>query len=393
MEETSKASQNVSEHGATHSASQKVGDHVADSKSSSVAPHFIDSLAWRGSSHHEVPQKRVFDHLLAELSDNHTLTHFHPLLELPVMFIDKGQFHYYSGVSEMESKGSYGIYQGEAHKALKNSIVRVKGDKLALDNSSGKAKVVTSLVSLDPAASPAILDLSITNLVAFQWIAISVIVVTFFMASRRYKKNPKAAPRGFQNVMETLVCFIRDEVVYPNIKPRSVATKLTPYLLALFFFILAMNVIGLMPGGHAASGAIGTTAALALTAFFVVNIVAIRVSGIGAWFRHLLGGAPWYLSIIMVPIEFISLFVKPFALCIRLFANMTAGHVVILSLVGLIFFFKTWAVAPISVGFSVFIYLLETLVAFLQAFIFTMLTAVFIGMSIGDHGSEEGHAH
>ena len=117
----------------------------------------------------------------------------------------------------------------------------------------------------------------------------------------------------------------------------------------------------------------------------------IKDAGIKSWLHHLLGGAPWYMFPIMVPIELISLFTKPFALMIRLFANMTAGHIVLMSLVGLIFFFKSWMVTPVSVAFSVFIYLLELLVAFLQAYIFAMLASVFVGLALGDHAKDDHH--
>jgi F-type H+-transporting ATPase subunit a len=155
-----------------------------------------------------------------------------------------------------------------------------------------------------------------------------------------------------------------------------------------------MNLLGLVPGGHTATGALGVTGALALTALIIINATAIREIGIGNWFKHLLGGAPIWLAPIMIPIEIISMFTKPFALTIRLFANMTAGHVVLLSLVGLIFYFAKLnigtavvlgGIAPISIAFSVFMICLELLVAFLQAYIFTILTAVFTGLAIGEH--------
>jgi len=119
----------------------------------------------------------------------------------------------------------------------------------------------------------------------------------------------------------------------------------------------------------------------------------MKEAGVGNWFKHLLGGAPWWLFFIMIPIEVISLFTKPFALTIRLFANMTAGHVVLLSLVGLVIYLQSYAMAPVSVGFSVFMLVLELLVAFLQAYIFTILTAVFTGLAIGDHAAHAEHAH
>jgi F-type H+-transporting ATPase subunit a len=148
----------------------------------------------------------------------------------------------------------------------------------------------------------------------------------------------------------------------------------------------------LIPGGHSATGNLAVTAGLALTAYFVINGSAIITKGFGHWIKEFTGGAPWFIWIVMIPIEILSMFTKPFALTIRLFANMTAGHVVILSLVGLIFLFKSFAVAPISIGFSLFINLLETLVAMIQAYVFTMLTAVFVGLALG-HGEEHGTAH
>ena len=190
-------------------------------------------------------------------------------------------------------------------------------------------------------------------------------------------------------MIEMLVVFLRDDVVGPNIGGKHITDRLLPFFVVLFFFILFMNFIGLIPGGHTSTGALGTTAALAICSFFVINITQIKEVGIGAYLKHLLGGAPVWLAPIMIPIEILSLFTKPFALTVRLFANMTAGHVVLLSLVGPIFYFKSLAVAPVSVAFSIFMYALEILVALLQAYIFKILTAVFTGLGVEhDH---EGH--
>lgn len=194
--------------------------------------------------------------------------------------------------------------------------------------------------------------------------------------------------------MESVIIYLRDEVVYANIKGAA-AQRLLPYFITLFFSILLMNLFGLIPGLHTATGAIGVTAGLAITAFIVINYTAIRESGIGAWLAHLTGGVParmWPMWLIMVPIEFMGMFIKPFVLTMRLFANMTAGHIILLAFVGLIFFFKSIFIAPASTAFSVFIYFLELLAAFLQAYIFTMLTAVFTGMAIGDHAHDAAHA-
>jgi F-type H+-transporting ATPase subunit a len=308
---------------------------------------------------HEIAPGEVFTHLLGELGDHHALVLFEHVVDLPVILLDNGTLHTYANATAMEVAGAYTMQKGHPVRTA---------DKTAPT-----------------------LDLSITNYVVFEWIALLILCVVGMIASGKYKKNPTQAPKGVQNMLEAVVVYLRDEVIYPNIKPRKTADRLLPYFLTIFFFILLMNLLGLIPGGHTATSAIGVTAGLAITAFLVINWTAIRESGIGAWFKHLLGGGPLLLAPIMVPIEIISLFVKPFALTMRLFANMTAGHVVLLAFVGLIFFFKSIFVAPASIAFSVFVYCLELLAAFLQAYVFTMLTAVFTGMAIGEHSHDGGH--
>ncbi len=302
----------------------------------------------------------VFTELLASLGDHHELNiFFNHFTVLPVILYDADGLHVYKNEHAMTEAGLYTSHEGHPVKV-----------------SDG---------------SHATLDLSVTNFVAYEWIAMAVVTVLLMVARGRYKKQPLEAPKGVQNIIESIVLYVRDEIVRPNVGTIARTHRLMPYLLGIFFFVLTLNLLGLLPGCHAATGALGVTAALALTTFFVVNFIAIKDAGIKSWLKHLLGGAPWYMFLIMVPIEIISLFTKPFALMIRLFANMTAGHIVLLSLVGLIFFFKSWLVTPVSVSFSVFIYLLELLVAFLQAYIFTMLASVFVGLALGDHATEDHH--
>ena len=331
----------TSNHAATAAASHDAGGHAGA----------------HGS--HDVPPEKVFTHLLGELGDHHGLVFFSHVADLPIMMVDEGTFHAYANPTKMEEAGKFVMYKG--HPARKADM------------------------------KPPQLDLSITNFVMFQWMAMFILLAVGIISANRYKKNPKKGPRGIQNMLETFVVYLRDEVVYPNIKPRAAAERLLPYFLSLFTFILLLNVFGLLPGGHSATGAIGVTAGLAIISFLVINFTAIRESGIGAWFAHLTGGAPLYMAPIMVPIEVLSLFIKPFVLTMRLFANMAAGHIVLLSFIGLIFFFRSIYVGFPSTLFSVFIYFLETLAAFLQAYIFTMLTAVFTGMAIGDHAHDEHH--
>lgn len=320
----------------------------------------------------DIPKEQVFSHLLGELGDHHQFT-WGPLHgPLPIIIVDKGELVTYTSEHAMEEGGRFKISETTGSKG---SIIRT-GTEV-----SGKG------------AEKVDWDFSITNFVVYEWIAIALIFFLIRSVASKYKKNPLKAPSGFQNAIEAIVLYVRDEVIYPNIPSRAAANRLMPYFLSLFFFIAGSNLIGLLPGAHATTGAVGVTAALAITAFFVVNYTAMKESGVGAWFHHLLGGAPAFLAPIMIPIEIIGLFTKPFALTIRLFANMTAGHVVLLSLVGLIFFFKTIFVAPVSVAFSIFIYALELLVAFLQAYVFTILTAVFVGLAIGHGHHDEEHAH
>lgn len=321
-----------------------------------------DTLTTQHAHAEDIPPSQVIPHLLQELGDHHELNiAFTTSDVLPVVLYDGGKWHFYRNTHTMEQAGAYRLVKGH--------IVR------AADGGSPT------------------LDLSVTNLVVFQWIGMLVVLTLFFVAGRRYRRDPLAPPRGIQNALEAIVVYIRDEVVRPNLRSERLVRRFMPYFVGLFTFILVLNLIGLLPGMHTATGAIGTTAALAITAFLVINGLAIGEIGIKGWLHHLLGGAPVYLAPIMVPIEILGLFTKPFALTVRLFANMSAGHIILLSLIGLIFYFRSIFVAPMSVGFSIFIYLLETLVCFLQAYIFTILTAVFVGLALGDHAHEHDEHH
>ncbi len=228
-------------------------------------------------------------------------------------------------------------------------------------------------------------NLSPSKHVVMMWLVALLLLVIFLFLAR-----PKMIPRGLYNMFEAVIVFIREEIVRPNF--GSLTDKYINYFLTLFFFILFMNLLGLIPYGASATGNVAVTATLAIFTFLITQAVAIRSQGIVGFISHLTGGVPWYLWPIMIPIEIIGLFTKPFALCIRLFANMTAGHVVILSLIGLIFVLNTIWVAPVSVLFALAMFMLEIFVAFLQAYVFTLLSALFIGLSLshghsGDHGS------
>ena len=231
------------------------------------------------------------------------------------------------------------------------------------------------------------IDVSPTKHVFFLVLSAVILVVLGLYVASRYRKS--LVPTGVANAFESLVLFIRDEVAIPNMGKGGV--RYVPYLLTTFFFILIMNMIGLVPFGSTATSNIAVTAGLAIIAFFMIQISAIRAQGFGHYLAHLTGGVHWLLWPIMVPIEILGLFTKPFALCIRLFANMTGGHIVILSLIGLIFLFRSFVVAPVSVLFALGINMLELFVAFLQAYVFTMLTSLFMGL--GMQAGREEHVH
>ena len=245
-----------------------------------------------------------------------------------------------------------------------------------------------------PSLGEGCLDLSITKHTVMMWLA-AVLLIVFLLAFSNRDKT-KLVPRGVgANLFEMLVLFVRDELAIKNIGKEE-GPRYVPYLLTAFFFILFMNLLGLFPWMATATGNIAVTCGLAICTFVVTQIAGIRAAGLGGYLKHLTGGvAPW-LWPIMIPVEVLGLFTKPFALTIRLFANMLAGHIVIFFLLGLIFMLGHPAVAFVSVPFAMGIYLLELFVAFVQAYVFTMLSALFIGMGVAmghhhDHGHEEAH--
>ncbi len=223
------------------------------------------------------------------------------------------------------------------------------------------------------------LDISITKHVVFLWLVAILLLIAFKIAANAYKKS--LIPHGFTNFMEVMIMFVRDDIAKPTIGKGY--EKFLPYLLTVFFFILFSNFIGLIPNGSTITSNISVTATLAVIAFIVIQGGGMIKNGALGYFKGLIpSGVPAWLLPIMFIVEILGLFTKPFALAVRLFANMTAGHIVIFSLIGLIFILKTFYVAPVSVAFALFIYLLEILVALIQAYIFTMLTALFIGMAV-----------
>ncbi len=231
-------------------------------------------------------------------------------------------------------------------------------------------------------------DFSITKNVVALAISSILLVVVFVSVAGSYRRRAGQAPSGMQSFLEPFVVFIRDEVGKKSIGPKY--ERYMPYLLTLFFFIWFNNLLGLTPGAANLTGNIAVTMMLAL-----VTLVITLVSGNKNYWGHIFAppGVPWPLYIIMVPVELIGIIVKPFSLMVRLFANITAGHIIILSFISLIFIFRTAAAGLLSVPFGLFISVLELLVAILQAYIFTLLTAMYIGSAVEDHHEEHDGAH
>ncbi len=225
------------------------------------------------------------------------------------------------------------------------------------------------------------IDMSITRHVVMMLLAAFLLILMAVLIRRKIA----LVPRGFTSMVESFVLFIRDDIAKTTMGAEG-ARRYTPYLCTTFFFVLTCNVLGLVPYGATATSNVSVTAALALMSFIMIQGAGMRKMGVFGYFKHLIPpGVPLWLAPVMFVVELMGVFAKPFALCIRLFANMVAGHVVILSLIGLIFVMSIW-VFPVSVGFGVFMYLLELFVALLQAYIFTMLTSLFIGLLVvGEH--------
>jgi len=261
-----------------------------------------------------------------------------------------------------------------------------------------KAMRNESIIAVDENGLPSreiqVYDFSLTRNVVQMIISLALLVWLLVSVAKRYQKGQgvTTAPKGMQNLLEPLVTFIRDEVAKPNLGRKW--EKYMPYLLTVFFFILINNIVGLIPGTANVTGNIAFTLVLG-----VISFIVILLSTNKHYWAHIFNPpVPGGVKPIMIPVEILGIFTKPFALIIRLFANMIAGHIIIICLISLIFIFGNlssgvgWGFSPISIGFTVFIYFIEILVAFIQAFIFANLTAVFIGQAFeGSHDDVDHH--
>jgi len=266
-----------------------------------------------------------------------------------------------------ESKSSnYSIFHGK--------IVAAKhGDMLLKLNSDGKKKLVSH---------SSLIDFSITKNVLMTLLICVLIFFLFTGLSKSYKKGP--IPSGFGRLLEPLVLFIRDDIAIPNIGEKHYKRYMS-YLLTVFFFIWIVNLAGMTPLGINITGNIAITFSLALITYLITQFTANK-----NYWGHIfwMPGVPVPMKFVLMPIELLGTIIKPFSLMIRLYANITAGHVVLMSLIGLVFFASNLFAFGSFFGLTLFLGVIELLVAFLQAYIFTMLTALYFGAAVEEHHDE-----
>lgn len=314
----------------------------------------------------------IMDHI-GDANEWHILTlhegepnEHHVSLPLPVILKDKDGFHFF-----ISSKVAHG-HEHDGYTMEHGKVVSTKG----LERAS-----LFSLIGGQQKSEDVFYDLSISKNVFSMFVSVAILMLIFFSMAKSYKKS--AVPSGVGKFMEPIVLFIRDEVAIPNIG-KAKYQKYLPFLLTVFFFIWFNNLLGLIPfipGGANLTGNIAVTLVLA-----VITLIVTVFSGNKHYWAHIFKpNVPILLYPIMIPIEIIGIFTKPFALTMRLFANITAGHIMILAIMSLIFIFKNAALGLASVPLALFVSMLELLVAALQAYIFTVLSALYIGLAVEEH--------
>ncbi len=338
------------------------------------------------------PGEYIMGHITDDYGWHITTYNEHNIsIPLPVMLFDDGKFVAFSSGKFHHGHQAYKGYALGFTEDTDGSIVKLGGDYA---DYTGEIEYGEACPPIDHVCK---YDVSITKNVCALLVSIALLCWIFLSVAKKYKDGPLKAPKGMQSLLEPLILFIRDDVAIPSIGEEKYQ-KYFPYLLTLFFFILCNNLMGLIPifpGGANLTGNITVTAVLALITFIITNI-----SGNKHYWKDIFNapGVPWWLKIpipLMPVVEFFGVFTKPFVLMIRLFANITAGHIIVLGFMSLIFIFGAmspvigYAVSPVSIFFYIFMGLLELLVAFIQAFVFTLLSAIYIGMAIQEPHHEK----
>jgi len=304
---------------------------------------------------------------------------------LPVILWDNGlkifsssQLEHGEGVAEVDGN-YYTLYHNKIYKTDAEGTIKF-GAHHDEDTHSEDAFGENLVVEDAHPSNEKPLDFSITKNVVFIALVGLLMFLMFRSVASNYKKSNM--PKGLGRGLEPLVMFVRDEIAIPNIGEHKYK-KYMSYLLTVFFFVWIINLLGLTPLGVNVTNNIAVTFALALITYFITTF-----SGNKNYWKHIfwMPGVPVPMKIILAPIELLGTFIKPFSLMIRLYANITAGHIVLMSIIGLMFIFKNWIGSPLSFVLAFTLSLLELLVAALQAYIFTMLSALYFGMA-----TEEDH--
>ncbi|MBI3511085.1 MAG: F0F1 ATP synthase subunit A [Bacteroidetes bacterium] len=296
-------------------------------------------------------------------------------------------------------KGWEFFSSGNFRNSETNELQPYKGRYYTYILKDGKIKVWDPLAMMENEnASKTVFDISITKNVVTLLVVVLLLMLIFTGVARKYKNNPGKGPRGMQSLVEPFIIFIRDDIAKTSIGKKY--ERYLPFLITVFFFIWLANMLGLIPvfpGGANFTGNIAITMVLAVIVFMITTF-----SAKSTYWRHVFAmpGVPIGVLVILTPIEILGIFLKPFVLMIRLFANITAGHIIALSFYSLIFIFAKggeslgagFGVAVVSIAFCVFMMFLELLVAFLQAYVFTLLAAMYFGSAVEEHHHEEEHA-
>lgn len=351
-----------------------------------VAHEAVTHKAQANAENHEAlsPKEKINEHIQHHLADSYDFTLYsdeeagtHLGFSLPVILIDGG----------LKVFSASAFHHGEAVANVDGAYYKLVHNKIYKTDAAGT-------LEMDHHGHPTNempLNFSITKNV-FSLLITSVLLFLMFTAlARTYKNGPNNLPTGFSRVLEPLVLFVRDEIARPNIGEKQYK-KFMPFLLTVFFLIWLLNLIGLTPLGVNVTGNIAVTFCLAVFTLIITNFSANK-----EYWGHIfwMPGVPAPMKIILAPIEVLGIFTKPFSLMIRLFANITAGHSVVMGLLAIIFLFKnllgTGGSIGVSLALTTFISFIELLVAFLQAFIFTMMSSLFIGMAVQEHEHHDEH--
>lgn len=357
-------------------------------KSILVAVFSLFLLLFSASSFaNETPQKP------GESGSNHKEANFDPAKLIMEHIMDAHEFHFFSiGETHVSIPLPVILYSPQRGLSVFSYSKFHHGHEAYQGYKSEEGKIIAVNDAGEHDASVNFYEFSLTRNVVQMFLSLALLTWLMIGVANKYKKNgAKVAPSGFQNAVEPVITFVRDEVGKPNL--GHAYEKYMPYLLTIFFFILINNIVGLIPGTANVTGNIAFTAVLGFISFLVIVFSTNR----HFWAHIFNPPVPFLVKFILVPVEFIGIFTKPFALIIRLFANMVAGHIIITCFIMLIFIFGAMSkvagigFTPVSLAFTIFIYFIEILVAFIQAFIFTNLTAVFIGQSMEGAHHEEAH--